>query len=191
MHANLKTLPRKSKNMNHYLSVIEPKNEYQIDMMHMPYDGGYRYVFVLCDISTTFVYGLPTNTKQPSEKLECFKIFETKLKFKKGTIFTSDNGSEFRGYFQQYMKQQGYNRVNVEVGNHRQLCFVNNAILHLTKAIFTSTDDQQWVNKLSSCIRSLNESRQENCEKPNQISMESVYQHQIIDRYMNQEIKLI
>ena len=133
MASYLKTVPRKSRNINHFKEVIEPNTEYQIDMMLMPFDNSYRYVFIICDIATTLVYGLPTKTKQPSEILKCFKIFEDKLKFKNEFIFISDNGSEFRGYFQRYLKQNGYKRVNTEDANHRQLCFVNNAILDLTK----------------------------------------------------------
>ena len=99
MYANLKTVPRKSRDMNHFLPIIEPRSEYQMDLMFMSNDGGYCYILILCDISTTFGYGLPTKTKQPSEILECFKIFENKIKFKKDTIFTTDNGGEFRGVF--------------------------------------------------------------------------------------------
>ena len=164
MSDNLKTVPRKSKNMNHFQPIIEPKSEYQIEMMFMTYDCGYRYIFVSCDISTTYAYGLPTKSKQPSEILECFKILEEKLQFAKGCIFTSDNGSEFRGVFQQYLKNHEYIRQNTEIGNYRQLCYVNNAILHLTRAI-CDDKNEQWVERLGDCIRTLNLSRAENQNK--------------------------
>ena len=56
MSANLKSVPRKSKNINHFQPIIELKSKYQIDVMFMTYDCGYRYIFVMCDISTTYVY---------------------------------------------------------------------------------------------------------------------------------------
>ena len=74
MTDNLKTLPRKSKNINHY-HIYEPNVEYQIDLMFMPTDDGYKYVFVMRDIATTLVYGTPSKSKLPSEMLILFKIF--------------------------------------------------------------------------------------------------------------------
>ena len=52
----------------------------------------------------------------------------------------------------------------IDIGNHRQLCFVDNAILHLTKEIHR-TDEDDWVERLQKCTDAVNESRKKNFVK--------------------------
>ena len=80
------------------------------------------------------------------------------MKFKDGCIFGSDNGREYKRVFFNYLKQKGYVKNNIQLNNHRQLCFVENAILHLTKEIY-KTDDDNWVDILQKCTYAINESR--------------------------------
>ena len=165
----LKKLPNKTiRQRNHYTYHLPDINtEYQIDLMFMPSYNSYKYVFVMCDINNTTVYTIPLLTKKAEEVLKAFQELETKLKYKNGCIFVSDSGTEYKGVFLTYLKQRGYFKKNIEIGNHRQLCFVDNAILYLTKEIYKTdkTDNDNWVERLQTCTNAVNESRKKNFTK--------------------------
>ena len=133
----LKKLPNKTiSQRNHYSFYLQDINtEYQIDLMYMPTCNSYKYIFVMCDINNTMVYTVALKTKKAEDVLRAFQKLENELKFKDGCIFVSDSGTEYKGVFLNYLKPKGYMKKNIELNNHRQLCFVDNAILHLTKEI--------------------------------------------------------
>ena len=118
----------------------------------------------MCDINITMVYTVPVKTRKAEDSLKAFQELELKLKFKDGCLFVSDSGTENRGLFLAYLKKKGYVKKNIELGNHRQLCFVDNPILYLTKEIY-KTDDDDWIAKLQSCTDAVNDSRKKNFKK--------------------------
>jgi hypothetical protein len=89
---------------NHY-DVSTPNEEHQCDLLVLPNDSGFRYVFVVIDVASRYRECKPLRFKTTNACADVLKaIYDDKnCPLKPPLYMRTDQGPEFRGAFTQYL----------------------------------------------------------------------------------------
>lgn len=149
----------KSKLFNSY-DVTVPNYRHEIDILYLPHDDGYKYLVVVVDVASRYICAKPLKEKSSSAVTEALKEMYTipnesptivkqsvrlSNRFGPPIFLHSDQGSEFKGVFQKYLKDSGIRYIDHEVGSH--LPFVENANKEISKRIFRNQNDVEMETK--------------------------------------------
>ena len=174
----------KSKLFNSY-DVTVPNYRHEIDILYLPHDDGYKYLLVVVDVASRYICAKPLKEKSSSAVTEALKLIYTipiasnrlpnrsqdpatalvrlSNRFGPPIFLHSDQGSEFKGVFQKYLKDLGIRYIDHEVGSH--LPFVENANKEISKRIFRNQNDVEmetkknnsdWIDIIDKVIYDLN-----------------------------------
>lgn len=126
-------------------------------------NGGYRYLFLLIDIYSRYVYGFPLKTKTETEILNGFKeilnnIEETGFRINR---LDSDNESSFKSInFKNLCKSHSITQNFNNPDDHKALAFVDRLSRTIRELIASYTiayDTTNWVKVIYLLIESYNE----------------------------------
>ena len=121
------TKPKKDKKFPKVRDVITllPNYNYQSDVLFLPTtDDGYKYLLLVLDLATNEFDCEPMKTKNSSETTKAMKkIFNRNILRKPEVSIKTDKGSEFKGDFSEYLKDNNI--------FHRQLILGKKSKIHV------------------------------------------------------------
>ena len=110
---------------------------HQIDTLSLPTAKyGYKYLLVCVDIYNHIMDAEPIkDNDSKNARNALIKIYERKILLKPH-IIESDEGSEFKGSFDAYLKEQGIKHIVGATNRHRQQAIVENKNKIIGRLIF-------------------------------------------------------
>jgi hypothetical protein len=139
------------------------KNVLQIDLLHMPTDGKYKYILVVYDMQTHEIDAEAIISKTSKETVKAFiKILDRKIIHTPKIIY-SDRGTEFKADFINYCTSNNMRIRYLETGQHAH--GVENANKRISGYLFkimnaesikNSDVNSEWNINLRTCIDDLN-----------------------------------
>ena len=156
----LHTRPRQHFPTDHYI-VDFIDSEWQSDLLDMTslakQNRPYRYIFVLIDTFSRFLWCKLLKTKTATETAQKFEeiIQETS---RAGHILLTDQGSEYRGRpFQEVLKKHKISHLLAYGPHHAAICErVNQTIEHRLYKYFTQSGTTRYVDVLDDIVYSIN-----------------------------------
>ena len=149
---------------NHY-DVSTPNEEHQCDLLVLPNDSGFRYIFVVIDVASRYRECKPLRFKTANACADALKaIYDDKnCPLKPPLYMRTDQGPEFRGAFTQYL--QSIYTVHLYREKSFHLPFVESVNRELARRIFrvqslkelaTSNVSKQWISLLPNIVYDMN-----------------------------------
>lgn len=146
-----------------------PKNyKHQVDTLYLPTDTSSKnekYALVVVDVGSRLVDAEPMKQHSASEVIKALTtIYKRKILSKPEKMYF-DSGSEFKGAFLPWLKNQGISHRVAKVSRHRQnaLAEYKNKIIGkmlfkrmLEEEFLTNEPSTQWVTHLPKVIRDIN-----------------------------------
>jgi len=134
---------------------------------------GYRYIFSCMDIFTKFCWFFPIKKKEARDVLTAFKkILQYNLRFKDDRDFNypaymvSDQGAEFRGEFEAYLKQHGIiHKTTMSYTPQPNIEAINGVLRMMMRANFIKTNSLNWFDFIQDFADSKNTNRDEKTGK--------------------------
>ena len=150
------------KGVNKPIITSYPNERWAIDLVDMnsykDHNGGYRYILTCIDYFSKYVWaeGLKTNTAESvSQAME--KIATRANTYPK--ILQSDNGSEFKGVFEDWAKENKIDHIKTLSYNPKSNGLIENFNKHLRKLIREGTiryNSLDWIHHLQEYINNRN-----------------------------------
>jgi transposase InsO family protein len=141
---------------------------YQADLLRLPQDNGYNYALVVVDTYDRSIDAEPMKTTKSSEAVKAIKkIFSREYLKEPILMIQTDNGSEFKKDFYNYVKNDL--KVILKYGKpyrsrqqalvERMNYVISKSIGRIQLAIEMNTNEisTEWVNFLPMIIKTLNE----------------------------------
>lgn len=153
----------------HFINT-KPNDTHQIDLLYLPYDTirrkRFKYALTVIDIASRYKDAEPLTDKSASSVAVALQEIYRRGPLKYPRLIHSDDGKEFKGVFNQLLLKH---RVTIRrgiPGNHRSQALVENMNKQLSERLFSyqyhreitsSTRNTEWVRRLPSVIRAMNE----------------------------------
>jgi len=180
--ANLYKKPKKESKINtpHTQVLIDGFSQ-QADLLYLPEDRGYEYALVVVDLGSRLLDAVPLKNKTSKGVVEGFKTIYKRGILKKPQVIEVDPGSEFKGAFKTWAKNNDIVIIYKKVGRHRQQAVVERAnqmigaALHKRMAaqeLLTDEYSTEWVDDLPKIVAAIN--KKKGAYKPKPISDEPV-----------------
>jgi len=157
--------PSEKKIMPRFYNFVE-NDEHQADLLTMPNDKGYKYILVVVDIATNKTDAEPLKDKNANNVLNGIKKIYQRGILKKPNKIIVDSGTEFKGQFQDYFKDNEINFKKALPGRHRQIAKVERHNQIIGKVLFmrmtaqeliTGERSNEWIDDLEFVINKMNE----------------------------------
>ena len=143
---------------------------YQADLLHLPETKeGYKYLLVVCDLASNEFDIQPLKHKLPAEVLPALKaIFKRGILKEPEATLRTDNGTEFQGYFHQYLLKRNIFHSVSEPYRHKQIGVVeklNSQLGDLLNGYMNSMETRtgqvykEWTDILPTIREELNKIR--------------------------------
>lgn len=157
------TFPKKKTTGIRSLISTAPYKILAIDLQVYPNitkeNKGYANLFVAIDMHTKYAYTAKMKNKTPQDTIQSYKEIMNDP-FKKYSLVISDNGGEFQGLFDQFLKEQGSKHLFLEPGtpwqNHAER-FNRSFKLHL-KRLWLYNNNNNWIDHYKNITDSYNKS---------------------------------
>lgn len=164
--------PKKDKYFTRVKNNTFPKQDYNFmaDLLELPKtEEGFKYLFVVVDLWSDEFDIEPLKNKQPKTVLDAFKkmLKRKHLNFPKGSIAT-DQGSEFKGVFHDYIFNRGIYHKWADPGRktqmssveslNRLLGYILNSYMN-QKEIDTGVEYKEWTDIVDVVRTELNKMR--------------------------------
>ena len=142
---DLVTTPKDLKELHHKSYT---KNSTQnADLLFLPNDQGFKYALVCVDIATRKIDAEPLKTKKPTEVLKALKkIWGRGYLNKPSVFFKTDDGNEFKGEVEKYLKDNGMIPMVGKSGRTRSQSVVEAVNLMLGKSIAIKHRNDEIAN---------------------------------------------
>ena len=159
--------PARAKLTNHY-NISVPNARHEVDILYLPKDRDYKYAFVIVDVASRFRKVIPMKTKSALDAKDALKLIYDVDYLRPPQVLMSDQGSEFKGVFHDYVKSLGTIHVYNNVGHH--LPFVESINRALAMKLFkvqnlaeltTSSVNREWVDMLYPVVDEMNRTPQD------------------------------
>lgn len=155
---------KNAKLYNHY-DVSNPNEEHQCDLLVLPNDSGFRYIFVVIDVASRYRECVPLRFKTSHACKDALQsVYDDKdCPLKPPIYLRSDQGPEFKGAFAQYL--QSIHVVHLYREKSFHLPFVESVNRELARRIFrvqnikelaTSNVSKQWIHLLQGIVYDMN-----------------------------------
>jgi len=161
--------PKKDKqNKTSYPSTIyEPNFIHQIDLLFLPYSEDHKdkYALIVIDMSTRLIDGEALKDKNSKSVTEAIKKIYKRGLLKQPSQIDSDSGSEFKGEFEKYLKQNNIKHKIALPNRHSQVGLVENANKRIARPLFkrmlseeilTGYPSVSWKTELADVIDDIN-----------------------------------
>ena len=149
---------------------FEPNATHQMDLVYLTHDQvkntKYRYALSVMDTSTRLGDAEPMSDRSAKDALVALKkIYKRGILKKPSVRITTDQGVEFKGTFDAWVKAQGLVHKYSRTGNSRQVALAEYlnyiigtyvAILQHSKEDETGVHSREWVSKLPTIIKNYN-----------------------------------
>ena len=128
--------------------------------LYKNYNHNYRYILIVQDIESRYLFTYPLKTKSAEEVLDAFKVIQTEIKFPIVSI-TADEGNEFKNsQFQNHFKDVPIFFKDPELHNSSlaitdRMC---RTIRDLLKRYMTANDTHNWIDVLDDITDNINRS---------------------------------
>ena len=111
---------------------------HQIDLLFLPYneDNKERYALVVIDMSTRLIDAQPLKNKDSKSVVEAIKKIYKRNILNMPSQIDSDSGSEFKGDFEVYLKQNNIKHKIALPNRHSQVGLAENANKRIAKPLF-------------------------------------------------------
>jgi hypothetical protein len=173
-NGDMPNIPRMNKNYAH-----------QLDILYLPNDGGKKYCLVCVDQGSRYIGAVALEDRKAIDVINGLKeIYKTSKYVKKPKVVITDQGSEFKGNFDDELKKMKINNHKlVKVGRHRSVSLAERKnqtigkIIHkiLTQVQLTSKNvSSKWVEFLPLIIKSINEKVTEQNKKIKEKSIDEI-----------------
>jgi transposase InsO family protein len=147
------------KDLGRRIIALFPKENFQADLTFMEqfskYNGGYKYILLVIDVFSRYVWGVPLKTKNVEEATEAFKSLPFKPR-----LLVSDNGSEFIGEeFQDMLDKKGIVHYTTVKGDHNALGIIDRMTRTLKQLLyknFIANNNVKWEPILQKVIDTYN-----------------------------------
>ena len=150
---------------------FEPNATHQMDLVYLTHDQvkntKYRYALTVMDTATRLGDAEPMADRSAKDALVALKkIYKRGILKKPSVRITTDQGVEFKGAFNKWVKDQGLVHKYSRTGNSRQVALAEYlnyiigkyvAILQHSKEDATGVHNREWVSKLPTIIKNYNE----------------------------------
>lgn len=184
----IKTLMRPPKKKGYLEPMIAPtnKNNYKhmADLIYLSYDEErdkrenkktYKYALVIVDVGSRIVDARPLKTKKSNEVVKAFKsIYNGKYLKQPVSEIRTDQGSEFKGKFKEYVQRIDVKHSVSMVGHHAQNTLaerynqlIANALYHKQNVneYETGEPNVDWIDDLKNVIALINKYVQKDIHK--------------------------
>lgn len=163
----MKRPPNKARSVYRHYDQSNVLHTIEVDLLFMPLDNGYKYIFTAVDIASRYKWAYPIKTKKSLEILTHFKKLYNSLKKRKTLIkqVSADDGSEFKSSFKEFLEDKKIRKYEAEPSNH--LAMVENFNGMLSKRLFLPLQIEElesgkdvsigWVKRLPIVVEELND----------------------------------
>ena len=110
-------IPKPNKSLTH--SAYEKDAVHQADLLFLPEDRGFKYVLTVVDTASRFADAEPLKTKKSEEVVKAFKKIYKRQPLNKPFMFKVDDGSEFKGAFNKFLKDEKIGISRGKPNRHR------------------------------------------------------------------------
>ena len=149
---------------------FKPNSTHQMDLLYLTHDQvdktKYRYTLTVMDTATKFGDAEPLAERSATAVLKALEIIYKRGILKKPSVrITTDQGSEFKGAFDKWVKDQGLIHKVARTGNSRQVSLAEMLNYFIGKYVglhqhkkedATGVHNREWVSILPTLIRRWN-----------------------------------
>lgn len=156
----------KPKKVYNSITTTKPLQQVNIDLMVMDKiktkkgNKNFAYALIIIDIYSRFLWVVPIKTKTASDTLDAWKRAFKGSKQPKN--ITSDSGSEFKGVFGKYLRDNNISHRTVEIGDHKSLGLVDRVIRTIRRKLrllWQTNDDFDWITHIDRVVKEYNNTR--------------------------------
>lgn len=175
---------QRNRNKEKYIVASSPYEILQIDLLdyqkYSKKNKGFRYILICVDVFTRKAFAEPIKSKTPKQTTDAMIKILSNVKPK---MIESDNGSEWKGSFQELMKEENIIHITNEVGDHNSLGIIDRFSRTIKTEIskyMTGNNTTKWTGILPSLIENYNKTPHKAIEdiKPNEASSKK-YKYEI------------
>lgn len=162
----LLTRPKKDDKRNYaHINIPERGQVVMLDTLHLPSDNGFGYALVALDVATNHVDAEPMKDRTANTILQAFKIILKRKFIKQPQMIITDAGTEFKGDFNAFLKNNKIAHQTTRVGRHSQLINVDRITYLLGKYLNTAMvydevengrTSRKWKSRCTELIKILN-----------------------------------
>ena len=142
---------------------------FMADLLFLPDDNGFKYLFVIVDLATDKFDCEPVKTKDAAQVLKAMQnCFKRKFISQPNASIRTDGGKEFHGVFQKWLYDHNILHKEGLAGRHNQVANVENlnkligrflnGYMNATE-VKTGKVSTKWIAALPAIRKSLNEIR--------------------------------
>jgi hypothetical protein len=167
--SNLLKRPQHEKNSEHASYKVGRKNAlHQCDILYLPDDDGYKYLFVVIDVATRLMDCRKLTDRTASQCRDAIKSIYTSKKYITFPMeLMHDDGSEFKGVFDEYVRDNGVSVIVPTLVGKKQIMAVVewankvigeclNRIMFAQEYIYHDTI-KWWTDSLEKVVVAFNE----------------------------------
>jgi len=146
------------RNQERPIVAMSPNEQLQIDLLdyskYANSNRNFSWISIGVDVFTRKGYAEPVKNKTALLVLGAFQKFDIKP-----FTVVHDDGSEFKGAFLKYIKDNNINTVTINSKYHRALGVVDRfgkTLKNIIEKQFTANNSVNWINSLSSIVENYN-----------------------------------
>ena len=151
----------KYKKLYNHFNVTKPYHLIQLDLCEVTNDDGNKYIFCAIDVASRYKWAMPLKNKLATTILHEFQAMN--IPIDKIKVIQTDGGSEFKGAFNNFLKQNNITHFVNQPGHHPSL--VENFNLNLVRKLYktqtineikTGEPNYTWVRDLEETVQNMN-----------------------------------
>ena len=159
------TIPKRDEPSSRFYN-FEKDNCHQVDILYLPDDRGYKFCLVVCDVATSLMDTMPLKKIDSNTVLKAIQDIYKRGPLKMPTELITDSGSEFKGNFAKYFKDNNVYQKTALTGRHQQVACVEKKnqilgkVLHMlmySRESLTGKINREWVDELNDIVKRINE----------------------------------
>jgi len=169
---------KRQKKYNKFINSIVPEKDfnYMADLIIMPKTSeGFKYLLVVNDLATNLFDVEPMKNKTAKETLQAYKnIIKRKILTLPEISFKTDNGTEFKGEFDAYLKDNKILHKLSKPYNHKQQAPIEGLNKTITRILMNYLSDKEleldksynnWTDILPQVRQQVNTFRERDLDK--------------------------
>ena len=160
-------VPKKPNRKDATKILPSPKNHtHQIDLLYLPSDDGYKYALVVVDVGSRLTDAEPMKNRDAKTALETIKkIYKRKILTMPEFRINVDDGTEFKGAFKKFFKDNNINVIVAQTGRKSQVALAesrNKSIAEpllkrqVAQELRTGEQSREWIKNLPDIIKQMN-----------------------------------
>jgi len=161
-------IPKANKKLTH--TAYDKDAVHQADLLFLPEDRGFKYVLTVVDTASRYADAEPLKTKKSDEVVKAFKKIYKRQPLNKPELIKVDDGSEFKGTFNKYLKDERIGILRGKPNRHRSQALAEYINRVLGKVIMKKVNSNElnginyfdWAEYLPKIMKIYNKYHKEN-----------------------------